>query len=42
MNGQELKERRLKLKLTQNGLSNLLGVTTNKVYDWKLTDTLFQ
>jgi transcriptional regulator with XRE-family HTH domain len=35
MNGQELKERRLKLGLTQRQLSNLLGVSENTVYRWE-------
>ena len=35
MNGHELKERRLKLGLTQVGLSNLLGVGENILYLWE-------
>ncbi len=35
MNGQELRERRLKLGLTQLGLVNLLGVKDNELYFWE-------
>ena len=42
MKGQELKERRLKLGLTQPGLAHLLGVKDNELYFGKLTHVLFQ
>ncbi len=35
MNGQELKERRLKIGLTQLGLAHLLGVKENELYFWE-------
>jgi DNA-binding transcriptional regulator YiaG len=35
MNGQELKERRNKLKIIRWHFSNLLGVTTDTLYRWE-------
>ncbi len=35
MNGQELKERRLKLKLTRHNLSNLHGLTQDSIWRWE-------
>ncbi len=35
MNGQELKERRNKLKIIRRHFANLLGVTSDKLYRWE-------
>ena len=35
MDGQELKERRKKLKIIRRHFANLLGVTTDKLYRWE-------
>lgn len=35
MDGQELKERRNKLKIKQWHFANLLGVTADKLYRWE-------
>lgn len=35
MNGQELKERRLKTGIIRRGFANLLGVTEERLYKWE-------